>query len=243
MSGGGGRPELSVVVPVFDERDNLEPLVAELLDVLPATAHAFEILLVDDGSGDGSAETIATLARSRPGVRGLHLDRRRGQTAALDAGFKAAAGAVVVTLDADLQMDPRDIPRLLEALPGHDAAIGYRTVRRDGLVRRASSRVANAVRNLVSGDRVRDSACPLKAFRRECVAGLALYDGMHRFLPTLLRMEGRRVVEVPVGHRRRRSGRGKYGIRNRLPRALADLLAVRWMRKRRLDYEVVRHEP
>jgi glycosyltransferase involved in cell wall biosynthesis len=235
--------ELSIVVPVYDERDNLEPLVAELEEVLEGIRVPYEILLVNDGSRDGSGEKIAELARAKSRVRGLHLDGNWGQTAAFDAGFKAARGRIVVTLDADLQNDPRDIPALLRELDDHDAAVGYRSERRDPWLRRVSSRIANAVRNWVSGDAILDTGCSLKAFRRDCLLGIRLYNGMHRFLPTLLKMEGFRVVQVPVRHRPRLRGRSKYGVWNRLFRGLADLFAVRWMKRRRLRYEVVRHDP
>ncbi len=236
-------PDLSIVVPVFDERENLEPLVDEILKVLAPSGLAVEIVLVNDGSRDGSAERIAQLARLRPAVRGLHFRENRGQSAAFDAGFKAARGRIVVTLDADLQNDPRDIPVLVRALEDHDAAVGFRQIRHDSWLRRVSSRIANSVRNRLSGDDIIDTGCSLKAFRAEALSGLKLYTGMHRFLPTLLRMEGRTVVQLPVGHRPRRSGRSKYGVWNRVFRSFTDLLAVRWMKKRRLGYEVIRHDP
>ena len=243
MTHSSREPDLSIVVPVFEERDNLEPLVDEILEVLSPTGLAAEIVLVNDGSRDGSAERIAELARSRPAVRGLHFRENRGQSAAFDAGFKAARGRIVVTLDADLQNDPRDIPALVESLRDHDAAVGYRSIRNDSWLRRVSSFIANTVRNRLSGDDIIDTGCSLKAFRAEALVGLKLYTGMHRFLPTLLRIEGRRVVQIPVGHRPRRSGRSKYGVWNRVFRSFADLLAVRWMKKRRLAYEVIRHDP
>lgn len=235
--------DLSVVAPVYDERDNLEPLVDELQRVLAPLDRTFEIILVDDGSTDGSAEVIAALARSRSGVRGLHLAANRGQTAALDAGFKAARGRSIVTLDADLQNDPGDIPRLLEALSGCDAVVGYRALREDRWLRRVSSRIANAVRNRVLNDETIDTGCSMKAFRREALDGLVLYDGMHRFLPVLLRARGSRVIQLPVNHRPRTRGKSKYGVRNRLFRGLRDLYAVQWMLRRRLDYEVKHDEP
>ncbi len=236
--------DLTVVAPVFNERQNVEPLVNELRAAFRDSGLTLEILLVDDGSTDGSAEKIAELARAGGGVvRGLHFGRNRGQTAAVDAGFKAARGRWVVTIDADLQNDPRDIPKLLEALDEYDAAVGYRQRREDDWLRRASSKIANSIRNRLSGDDIVDTGCSLKAFRRECLADLKLYTGMHRFLPTLLRMEGYRVTQLAVSHRPRHAGQSKYGVRNRALRAFADLLAVRWMKKRRLDYEVVRHEP
>jgi glycosyltransferase involved in cell wall biosynthesis len=235
--------ELSIVAPVYNEVDNLRPLVEEILQALAPSGLKLEILLVDDGSTDGSADRITELAREPGPVRGIHFRENRGQTAALDAGFKAAAGDVVVTMDADLQNDPRDIPALLEALEEADAAVGYRVRRKDDWLRRVTSRIANAIRNRVSGDDIIDTGCSLKAFRRECIRDLRLFCGLHRFLPTLLRMEGYRVVQIPVRHRARRSGKNKYGVTNRAFGPLADLLAVRWMKKRRLDYEVTRHEP
>ena len=243
MGGLGSPVDLSVVVPVFNEQADLVPLVRELNDTLASRPIELEIILVDDGSRDGSSQLIAELARDDPRVRGLHLLENRGQTAAFDAGFKAARGRWVVTLDADLQNDPADIPHLVDQLKDHDAAVGYRRRRHDSWVRRISSRIANAVRQRVLGDDIIDTGCSLKAFRRECLDGLKLYDGMHRFLPILLRFEGRRVVQLPVNHRPRRAGSSKYGIGNRVLRALTDMLAVRWMKARRLDYEVERHEP
>ena len=236
-------PDVSIVIPVYNEEENLEPLVEEIDATLRATGITFEILLVDDGSADRSPELIAAMAKARTEVRGLRFKANRGQTAAFDAGFRHAGGKVVVTMDADLQNDPRDIPALLAAMRGHDAAVGYRRERRDSFVRRISSRIANAVRNRLSGDDIIDTGCSLKAFRRECVASLKLFNGMHRFLPTLLRMEGYSVVQIPVNHRPRTKGRSKYGVWNRVFRSFVDLLAVRWMKRRRLGYEVVRYDP
>ena len=235
--------DLSVVAPVYNECDNLDPLVQELMETLSRDSVKIEIILVDDGSDDGSSERIAELARGHECVRGLHFRANRGQTAAFDAGFKASRGRWVVTMDADLQNDPADIRALLDALGDHDAAVGYRATREDSWLRRISSRIANAVRNRLSGDDIIDTGCSLKLFRRECLAGIKLYRGLHRFLPTLLRMEGYTVIQVAVGHRPRQRGRSKYGVSNRVFSAFADLLAVRWMKKRQLDYEVVRHEP
>jgi glycosyltransferase involved in cell wall biosynthesis len=237
------QPELSLVIPVYNERENLEPLVRELQETLAPRGLATEIILVNDGSDDGSAEEISRLVRLHANVRALHFRGNRGQSAAFDAGFRSARGAIVATLDADLQNDPRDLFTLVDALVDHDAAVGYRARRADTFVRRASSRIANAVRNRLSGDDIIDTGCSLKAFRRESLASLKLYTGMHRFLPTLLRIEGWRVAQLPVNHRPRRAGASKYGVANRLFSSLADLLAVRWMKKRRLNYEVVRDEP
>jgi hypothetical protein len=148
-----------------------------------------------------------------------------------------------VTSDAELQNDPQDIRRLVEALDEYDAAVGYRQPRADSWLRRVSSRIANGVRNRLSGDDIIDTGCSLKAFRIECLSSIKLFTGLHRFLPTLLRIEGYRVAQLPVNHRPRTRGRSKYGVWNRIFRSFNDLLVVRWMKKRRLGYEVIRHEP
>ncbi len=231
-------PGLSLVIPVYNERENLGPLHSELTAVMTSLPVAYEILFVDDGSTDGSAGVLRQMRAADPRVRVLTFARNAGQSAAMDAGFKGARGDVVVTLDADLQNDPADIPRLIEALGEWDAVVGVRRKRQDNLVRRVSSRVANYVRNRLSDETITDTGCSLKAFRRAALSRLVLYDGMHRFLPTLLKMEGFRVREIPVGHRPRRHGDSKYGIGNRLLPSFMDLLAVRWMKRRRLRYEV-----
>lgn len=232
---------LSVVVPAFNEETNIEPLVQELIPHLEGFGEPFEILLIDDGSTDRSLDVARDLARREPRLRVLALEERSGQSAAFDAGFKAARGEWIVTMDADLQNDPADIPRLLEAIPGWDAVVGWRRKRCDNWVRRVSSRVSNAVRNRLSGDSILDTGCSLKLFRREALTTLKMYNGMHRFLPTLMRFEGFRVCEIPVNHRPRLRGRSKYNIRNRAFRAFVDLLAVRWMRSRRLHYRLRHH--
>ncbi len=231
-------PALSVVIPAYDEEANVEPCYRELVDVLEAHGQSFEVVFVDDGSTDGTRGVLRRLAAADPRVRVLRLRRNAGQTAALDAGFRAARGAIVVTMDADLQNDPHDIPRLLAALPGQDAVCGWRVDRRDPWTKRMASRIANAVRDRVTADGVHDTGCTLKAFRREALQRLHLYRGMHRFLPALLQMEGMRVTELPVAHRPRRAGVSKYGNWRRLWAGLADLWAVRWMARRRLDYQL-----
>jgi glycosyltransferase involved in cell wall biosynthesis len=200
----------------------------------------YEVIFVNDGSTDGSCEVLHTIRSQHPRVRVLHLDRNHGLTAAFDAGFKAARGEIVVTMDSDLQNDPQDIPLLLNKLDEgkYDAVIGWRKHRKDRFLRRISSIIANGVRNLFLRESVPDSACSLKAFRRECVANLKLYSGMHRFFPRLLEMEGYTVGQVVVRHHPRLYGKSKYNIRNRILRAFIDLLAVVWMQKRRLTYKV-----
>jgi dolichol-phosphate mannosyltransferase len=227
-------PFLSVVVPFFDERDAAADLHAELVAALAGVAGGVELLYVDDGSRDGTGEVLAKLAAEDSRVRVLSFPANRGQTAALAAGFRAARGEVIATLDGDGQNDPADLPRLLAALDGADVVNGIRTNRCDAWHRRLSSRVANAVRNWATGERVTDVGCSLRVMRASHLRRVKLQRGMHRFLPTLLRLEGARLAELPVSHRPRRTGRSKYGISNRLFVVLADLLAVRWMIRRHL---------
>jgi glycosyltransferase involved in cell wall biosynthesis len=232
--------DLSIVIPVYNEEENLPPLWDELRGVLEGLRLRFEIVFVDDGSRDRSAEIVRGFREADPRVRLVRLKANAGETAATDAGFKAASGRWVVTMDADLQNDPADIPSLLAQLDTWDAATGWRVDRGTGdtWVRRLSSRVANGIRNSISDESIRDSGCTFRAFRRECLRDLVLYRGFHRFIPTLLRMRGFRVVEVPVRNRPRRFGQSKYGIMNRAFVAFADLLVVRWMKSRFLRYAV-----
>jgi dolichol-phosphate mannosyltransferase len=228
--------ELTVVLPVFNEAESLPVLWEELSAVLEAHWREVEVIFVDDVSTDGSGAWLSALAEKDPRVRYVRLARHAGLTAALDAGYRRVTSPIFVTLDSDLQSNPADIPRLVAALDGADAAMGSRVRRGDTLVKRWSSRIANTVRNALTHEHVRDSACTLRAFRRECRNALIPYDGMHRFVPTLLRMAGYRVVEVPVVHRSRRFGESKFGIRGRAVRGFHDLLVVRWMQSRTLQY-------
>jgi len=231
--------DLSIVVPVFDEAENLPMFWRELEEVLGGLGRSVEIIFVDDGSLDTSAEVIRGFMKQDPRIRLLRLQAHTGLTAAFDAGFTAARGRAVITMDSDLQNDPRDIGPMLARIESVDAVVGWRHPRADRWAKRLSSRVANAIRNWVTRDDVRDSACSLRAIRRECLTALPPFTGMHRFVPTLLRMNGYRVDEMVVHHRPRRFGRSKFGIRNRALVALVDLLAVRWMLARRLRYSFV----
>jgi len=235
--------EVSLVIPVYDERDNLEPLVTEIAAAL--AGRRFEIVAVDDGSTDGSLTTLKALKQSHPELHVLSFAANAGQTAAVAAGFRAARGAVIVTMDADGQNDPADVPVLLDALArtGASAVAGYRVQRHDSAWKRLQSRIANAVRNRLNRETIRDTGCSLKAFRAEAVRELPLFNGMHRFLPTLVKLYGGSVAEVPVRHRPRRSGRTKYGMWNRVFRSFADALAVRWMQRRQLRYHVSEELP
>lgn len=234
------RPDLSVIVPLYDEADNLRPLAAEIAAALAPRDLDYEVLFVDDGSTDDSPRVLAELAAADSRIRVLRLASNSGQSAALAIGFRHARGTLTVTLDSDLQNDPADIPVMLDALDADwDVVCGVRARRRDNWVRRVSSRVANGVRNRLTGESITDVGCTLRVMRTEYVRDLPMFSGMHRFLPTLLRMDGARIREVPVNHRPRLHGEAKYNIRNRIWRALVDLFAVRWMQKRWIDRSAV----
>ena len=230
--------ELSLIAPVFDEALNLRRLVARVKEVFGA-ATDWELLLVDDGSRDGSADLIRELAREDPRVVGVFFAHNCGQTAATAAGIHLARGNLIATLDADMQNDPIDLREMIARIPGHDAVVGFRLKRNDNFVRRASSRIANAIRNWISHDRIRDTGCSLKVFRARAIQAMPLFEGMHRFLPTLLRYHGFTVVEHGVSHHPRTAGTSKYGVMNRAWRAFKDLLAVRWMRARLIKLPIV----
>jgi glycosyltransferase involved in cell wall biosynthesis len=221
-------------VPVHNEAGNLRPLWAELEALLASRPERAEVLFVNDGSTDESGAVLDELRRADARIRVIDHDRNHGLTAALDSGFRHARGAVIGMLDADLQNPPAEIGRLLDALPGHDMVIGWRRDRDDPWLRRVSSRVANAWRNWRTGERVHDTACGLKVFRREVAARWKLWNGLHRFLPTLARYDGFRVTELVVAHRPRVSGRSHYGIWNRIWKGMRDVRAIRWMRDNRL---------
>jgi dolichol-phosphate mannosyltransferase len=234
------QPWISVVVPIKDERDNLLALTDQLLKVLQgrdeSRTSSFEIIYIDDGSTDGSSQILDRLAAEHPAVTVLHFDRNYGQSAGFDAGFKQSTGALVVTMDGDLQNDPQHIGTVLSYVHTYDLVCGWRTERHDTAMRKVSSRVANAVRNAVTGDRVHDTGCSLKVFRRRVLDRLQLFNGMHRFFPALALMHGFTVTEVPVRHHPRTHGTSKYGVGNRLFKGLYDLMAVRWMQTRVLKY-------
>jgi dolichol-phosphate mannosyltransferase len=229
---------LSVVIPVRDEVDSLLPLHRELDAALTSVAGGIELVFVDDGSRDGSLARLREIAEKDARVRVIALEGSHGQSAALEAGFRAARGAVVATLDADLQNDPADLPRMLAALEHADVVSGVRIERHDSWPRRTASRIGNRIRNWVTGETVSDVGCSLRVMRSSYLQRVKLYRGMHRFLPTLLRLEGARLSEVPVAHRPRRFGRSKvHSLARALP-GLADCLAVRWMKRRAHHYRV-----
>ena len=233
-------PDLSVVFPVYNEEENIPILLREIAAALDGKGWSYEIVAVDDGSSDRSLEVLRSLRAQYPTLRVLTFEKNSGQTAALDAAWHAARGTLVVSLDADLQNDPADIPAMMRKLEESkaDMVIGVRVNRRDTWSRRMQSKIGNGVRNWITGDQITDTGCSLKLVRREAVERVRLFTGMHRFLPTLVRYAGYRVVEMPVNHRARQFGQSKYGAMNRAFRGLADCFAVRWMGKRMLNYRV-----
>jgi dolichol-phosphate mannosyltransferase len=232
-------PTLSAIIPLFDEGPNLEPLHRQLRNALNGLGVSWEVVYVDDGSSDEGPAVLAALAERDACVHVVRLARNYGQSTALVAGIEAARGEWIATLDADLQNDPADLAGLWESIEAGRADIvtGVRTRRGDSWLRRVSSTIANAVRNRLTGDRVTDVGCSLRVFPRQAFLESVQFEGMHRFLPTLLGRAGYSVIEHPVSHRPRREGRSKYGIHNRLWTGLADLFMVRRLLHRRIDYQ------
>jgi glycosyltransferase involved in cell wall biosynthesis len=230
-------PALSIVIPVHNEEGNVGPLLEELRHTLDDFPGGVELVIVDDGSTDQTHGCLETAARQDARIRVAHFRRNLGQTAAMAAGFHLARGRAVVTLDGDLQNDPADVPALVALLKDWDVVCGVRAKRRDTWLKRISSRIANGFRNWATGDNIVDTGCTLKAYRREWLEGLELYHGMHRFLPTLLKMRGARVTQVPVRHRPRVAGKTHYGTWRRLFKGLDDVWAVRWMQRNHIDYK------
>jgi glycosyltransferase involved in cell wall biosynthesis len=229
-------PYLSLVIPCFNERENIPELLHRVRGALERIGSPFEVIVVDDGSTDGSSQMLFEARITRPWLRVIRMEQNAGQSAAFEAGFDAARGELIATIDADLQNDPEEIPRLIALLGDYDMITGWRRDRQDSRFRRWQSRRANAIRNWISQETVHDSASSLKVYRAHAVKGLKLWNGAHRFFPTLVKMRGYKVLEEPVKHSRRFAGTAKYGFRNRALRAFVDLLAVRWMKSRALKY-------
>lgn len=226
-------PRLSIIVPAFNEEACVSRLVQDLRQALGGTGWAYEIILVDDASTDRTADVIRKLENGNPEVRGLFHKTNFGQSAALASGFRQARGEIVATLDADLQNPPEEIPRLLGLLAGDvDAVCGVRARRNDTIIRRISSKVANGYRDRITGVPVRDAGCNLRVMRAEALREVPVFNGMHRFITTILKLQGAKVLEVDIKHNPRLAGQSKYGIGNRLWRGIEDCFAMRWYRKR-----------
>jgi len=227
-------PEVSVIVPLHNESPNVLPLAQRIFKALGSRPGGIELILVDDASADDTWEQVLKVARSEPRVRALRHRQNAGQSAALWTGFRASQGAILATLDGDLQNDPADLPRMVEELNGCDLVCGVRTKRADNAVRRISSRIARQARKLALGVDFADTGCALRVFRREVLETVPGFNGMHRFMPVFVHNAGARVKETPVSHHPRAAGVSNYGIGNRLWRGMRDLIMVRWFLQRQI---------
>ena len=225
---------LSLVIPAYNEQETTTTLLERVDAALRPLSKPFEVVIVDDGSTDGTPALLAEGMREYPWLRVLRMRRNSGQSAAFGAGFAAARGQIIATIDADLQNDPAEIPRLVVLLEEKkvDMVTGWRAHRQDSGFRKFQTRIANRVRNWISDETINDSASSLKVYRAPAVKGMYLFNGAHRFFPTLVKMRGFTCLETPVSHSPRFAGTAKYGLRNRAWRAFIDLLGVRWMKKR-----------
>jgi dolichol-phosphate mannosyltransferase len=225
--------KISVIIPFYNEEENIAALSKELAPLAELYSD-FEAVFVDDGSSDGTWAAIVSAQKRFPFIHPIRRAKNQGQSAAMLAGLQAARGEIMVTLDGDLQNDPADIPKLIEAIGDCDVVCGYRGKRKDSFSKLLASRVGNTVRKWFTRDGVRDTGCSLKAFRRECVGDLPPVDGVHRFMPAYFMLHDRRVIELRVNHRERIHGVSKYSNLKRLPRTVFDLIGFCWYRSRLL---------
>lgn len=228
----------SIVIPLKNEEENVEELIQEVEPVMEAIGEPWELLCIDDGSTDKTLDLLHKIRKSKPYLRVIAFDRNYGQSSAFDAGFRKARGEWIITLDGDRQNDPSDIPKLLKLKDNYDLICGYRKNRRDPWHKKITSKLANFVRSRFCNDHVRDTGCSLKAYRASCLSRIKMYRGMHRFLPALFKIEGFRITEVAVNHRERVKGTTKYNFFNRSFNTVADMLVVRWMAKRHVNYHI-----
>lgn len=230
--------KLSIVAPIYNEEENIQALHQAITEAVRGKVDSYEIVLVNDGSQDRSERLLNELAAADPAVQAIHFQQNRGQTAAIYAGLKQSRGELVALIDADLQTDPRDIFTLMPFIDKVDFVNGKRVDRRDTLVKKVSSRVGNGIRNWLTGDEIYDTGCPMKLMKREVADSYYLYEGMHRFLPTMAKMNGFKVMEVAVSHRERQFGVSKYGVLNRAFVGLMDAIVIGWLRKRVIRYDI-----
>lgn len=230
--------KFSVVIPLKNEEDNVVDLIDELEPVMNGLQQPWELICIEDGSTDRTRAILQEKAAHKPYLKLILFSQNYGQSSAFDAGFKAACGEFVITLDGDRQNDPADIPKLVQAIEECDLVCGQRVQRQDPWSKRLTSRLANAIRSRLCQDYVQDTGCSLKIYRTACLRQIKMYQGMHRFLPALFSIEGLRIKEVPVNHRPRTKGVTKYNVFNRSFNTIVDMLAVCWMRKRQLKYQV-----
>jgi dolichol-phosphate mannosyltransferase len=234
-------PYLSLVIPAYNEEENVPTLLGRVESSLAPMGKPFEVLIIDDGSTDRTPQLLAEGMQKYPWLRVLRMTKNTGQSAGFEAGFAAARGELIATIDADLQNDPEEIPRLIPLLDEHkvDMITGWRKDRQDTPFRKWQSRQANRIRNWITQETVNDSASSLKVYRAHAIKGLRLFRGAHRYFPTLVKMRGYKVYETPVKHSQRFAGTAKYGFGNRAFVGIFDLFGVRWMKKRYLRYEAI----
>jgi dolichol-phosphate mannosyltransferase len=225
--------EISIIVPVFNEADNVLPMVRDVAAAMNTTGRVWELVFVDDASTDETPRRIIEAAQADPHVRGLRHQRNAGQSAAVWSGIQATTSPILCTLDGDLQNDPADLPAMIGALANVDFVSGMRLSRQDTWLRKVSSRIARWARKTALGVDIRDTGCAIRAFKRTALAGVFPFNGLHRFLPVIVHGGGGRTLEVPVRHRPRVAGVSKYGVWNRLGRGIYDLVAMSWYQKRR----------
>lgn len=230
---------LSLVIPAYNEQETVPTLLSRVGDALAAIGRPFEVLIIDDGSTDRTPQLLGEGMKQYPWLRVLRMNRNSGQSAAFEAGFAAARGELIATIDADLQNDPEEIPRLIPLLDeqGVDMITGWRRDRQDTRFRRWQSRQANRIRNWVTQETVNDSASSLKLYRAHAIKGLKLFRGAHRYFPTLVKMRGFKVYETPVKHSHRFAGTAKYGFGNRAFVGIYDIIGVRWLKSRWICYQ------
>jgi dolichol-phosphate mannosyltransferase len=228
----------SVVIPIKNEEENIKALIQEIEPVMEGLRQKWELICVDDGSTDRSLLILQDLCKHKPFMRILSFTRNFGQSAAFAAGFKAARGELIITLDGDRQNDPADIPKLTAAIADCDLVVGWRVNRKDTFQKRFISRLSNGVRSRLCRDGIHDTGCSLKVYRKEALGQIKMYRGMHRFLPALFKIEGFRVKEIPVHHRERYKGETKYHLFNRSLGPIIDMFVVRWMRHRTLHHQI-----
>ena len=232
---------LSIVAPAYNEEANLSVLVEQVEQALSKFEKSWELIIIDDGSKDNSLDVLKSLIAQKPFLRVIHFLSNSGQSAALEAGIRNAYGHIIATLDSDLQNDPEEIPKMVRLITEGkcDFVNGWRRKRNDPWIRRISTKIANAVRNWLTKESIHDSACGLKVFRRQCFQNMRFFRGMHRFLPTLAKMQGYSVLEIEVNHRPRIAGKAKYGVWNRVFCGLRDTFAIRWMASRIVNYKLI----
>lgn len=231
-------PFYSVVIPLKNEESNIIELIDELEPIMNSLGKSWELICIDDGSTDNTKALLKDLAKKKHYLKPIIFKRNYGQSSAFQAGFDAARGEIVITMDGDRQNDPADIPKLEKLMKNCDLACGIRQKRKDPWNKRWISKIANRVRRWFCHDGVQDTGCSLKMYKKSCLKKIKMYNGMHRFLPALFTIEGFRIAETPVNHRERVKGVSKYNIFNRSFNTIADLLAVNWMKRRHLNFQI-----